>query len=215
MRRTIFILLSIAACSSANSTGGAQGRADFSFSGVTMLAANKPVALDSDATLLVRIHDATIATKAVFDSQLPDVVAITGVSSGTKVGDWFVVFHAAKEGTSRISVSDRGMILDTLDVTVSAIAKLDIPTSVDVNVARNAKIDVVARNAKGDEVYAPNAIEWTVDRPEVVQFWNSLRNTAQPSTAGTSLDIRGLGVGTATIHGVYRKTTLSVPVNVK
>ena len=39
--------------------------------------------------------------------------------------------------------------------------------------------------------------------------------TPQPATAGTSLDLRGIAVGTATLHGSYGKTMLSVPVTVK
>lgn len=215
MRRAIFILL--VACSSSKTSGGAQGNADFSFSNNGVVKpADKPIALGSDVTLAVQIHDATTSTKATFDSKSPAILSITGTSSTSFPGQYFVVVHAASEGTGTISVGDgMGKIVDTFDVKVTAIAKVDIPSDVTVNVAHDAAVDVTARSASGDEVYAPNVVTWTVDRPDVVQFWDAIRNKPQESISGTSIDLRGLTVGTATVHGTLGKTMLNVPVTVK
>ncbi len=216
MRRAIFVAVLMSACSSANSTGGTQGNVDFSYMGAKLTTTDKPIALGTDATIQVKVHSATLYTNATFDSQAPAVLRIDSSARGPRAGEWFLIVNARSEGTSRISVGDgAGKVVDTIDLKASAIAKFELPSSADVGVAKNVAVEIKARNALGDELFAPAAIDWSVDHPEVVQFWDSVRNTTQASTSGTSLQIHGVALGSAVLHGVYGKTAVSVPVTVK
>jgi hypothetical protein len=214
MRRAIFIVIaacSAFSCSSSTATSGAQGKADFAFFGTTAVSANKPIAAGSDVTLEVDFHDPTDAT---FQSSTQDVLAIVS-SSHTTSTRWFVTLHSHNEGKSRITASTGTTVIDTIDLEVVAISKLELPSSVDISVSHNAAVTITARGAAGQELYAPSAVAWSIDHPEIVEFWDSLRNAGQPNSAGTALQIHGVAVGSANLTGSYGRTAVTIPVNVK
>ncbi len=213
MRRAIFILLAAveAQCSSSTSTPGAPGKADFSFVAATIRPADIPIAAGGDATLEVALHDPANVT---FSSSAPDVLSVTS-SSHTTSDRWFAVLHAENEGKGRITVSSGATVVDTIDLEVAAISKLELPQSVDVGVGRNASVTITARDNGGRELYAPSAVSWSVDHPEIVEYWDSLRNAPTPSASGTTLQIHGVAVGMANLTGSYARTMVTIPVNVK
>ena len=65
------------------------------------------------------------------------------------------------------------------------------------------------------ELFAPAAIDWSVDHPEIVQYWDGVRNTSYSTTSGTTFAIHGIAFGTAVLHGAYGRTAVSVPVTVR
>lgn len=215
MRRTIFIVLCVfqASCSASTSTTGTQGHADFSYTiGTVSKPADKPIASGSDVTLRIVLHDNADPT---FRSAASDVLQVVSSSRAPLERTWFVLLHAQNEGKSRVSVNAGTTLIDTIDLEVAKIAKLELPSSAEVKVSNVAALDVTAKGAAGQELFAPSAIAWSVDHPEVVQFWDSLRNTTQPSASGTNLQIRGVALGAAKVTGTYEKTAVNVPVTVK
>lgn len=204
------------ACGSATSTGGAQARADFSFSSEGELSpATEPLALGTSATVRVRLRSIAPQANAAFESEQPAILRVASSSRGPTPDVVFVVLDALGEGKSRLTVKDGAAVVDTIELSVAAIAKLELPSSVDVGVRRNEAVTVVARSASGDALWAPSAIAWSVDHPELAVLWDSVRNTGYAAASGTSLVVHGVAPGDAALHGVYGATPVTIPLHVK